>query len=136
LKEVRLITRKALLFMNEENLCQGPQVQINISSRVVIKAILDPGSEVNPLSERVYEEIRLGANMPELPLEGVVLEMAFGKSSKGIKREVVMSLQQRAMCLKEFPRYPPSSLRPLHGISYSKSVALASVSLCAACVSC
>jgi hypothetical protein len=54
--------------------------------RTGINAILDSGSEVNLLSEGVYEKlIKAGVDIPVLPVENVVLMTAFGKRSKRIR---------------------------------------------------
>jgi hypothetical protein len=46
-----------VLFINEDNLGNCPRIEINISGKFKIKAIFDSGSEVNLLSEGVYEEL-------------------------------------------------------------------------------
>jgi hypothetical protein len=49
-------------------------------------AILDSGSEVNLLSERIYEELTdAGVEIPILPVEGVVLVTAFGRPYLNLK---------------------------------------------------
>jgi hypothetical protein len=44
-----------VLFINEANLGDSPRIESNISGKFKIKAILDSGSEVNLMSEGVYE---------------------------------------------------------------------------------
>jgi hypothetical protein len=57
--------------------------------RIVINAILDSGSEVNLLSERVYEKfIQSGVEISVLPVEHVLVT-AFGKRSKRIKQQAL-----------------------------------------------
>jgi hypothetical protein len=46
-----------VFFINEANLCQNPQVQIKVGDAININAILDSGSEVNLLAERVYDQL-------------------------------------------------------------------------------
>jgi hypothetical protein len=45
-----------VFFINEANLGQSPQVQIKVGDTISINAILDSGSEVNLLAERVYNK--------------------------------------------------------------------------------
>jgi hypothetical protein len=62
-----------------------------LAGRTVIHAILDSGSEVNLLSERVYRQlIQSGVEIPELPVESVVLVTAFGKRSKRIRKQALV----------------------------------------------
>jgi hypothetical protein len=57
-------------------------------------AILDPGSEVNLLSERIYEELtEAGVEIPILPVEGVVLVTAFGRRSKRIRKQALLEFE-------------------------------------------
>jgi hypothetical protein len=52
------------------------------------KAILDSGSEINLMSERVFEQLsKMRADIAVLPLENVVLITAFGKSTKKIRKQ-------------------------------------------------
>jgi hypothetical protein len=54
-------------------------------------AILDSGSEVNPLSESIYEQLlKAGVEVPELPLENVVLVTAVGKRPNRIRRRALI----------------------------------------------
>jgi hypothetical protein len=57
-------------------------------------AILDSGSEVNLLSDRIYEELTAaGVVIPILPVEGVVLVTAFGRRSKRIRRQALFEFE-------------------------------------------
>jgi hypothetical protein len=57
----------------------------------VINAILDSQSEVNLLSERLYEELtQSGVDIPVLPVEHVVLVTAVGKCLKRIKQQALI----------------------------------------------
>jgi hypothetical protein len=72
-------------FVNKARVCQSPQIEIMVAGRTVINAISDSGSEVNLLSERVYEKLtKSGVDIPILPVEHVVLVTAFRKRSKRI----------------------------------------------------
>jgi hypothetical protein len=58
---------------------------------VSITAILNSGSEVNLISERVYENLmEIGLQVPTLPVEGVVLVTAFGRRSERIRRQALI----------------------------------------------
>jgi hypothetical protein len=79
-----------VLFINEANLANSPQVRIKIQ-RCQFTAILDSGSEVNLMSERVYEKLlETGLPVPTLPVQGVVLVTAFGRRSKRIRRQALI----------------------------------------------
>jgi hypothetical protein len=74
------------LFINETNLPKCPEVEIVFRDGTEIRAILDSGSEVNLLSERVYDKlVKSGVEVPVLPLENVVLVTAFGRRSWKIR---------------------------------------------------
>jgi hypothetical protein len=80
-----------VFFINKANLCQSPQVEIKVVGRIVINSILDSGSEVNLLSERVYEKLtQPHVDVPLLSVEHVVLVTAFGKRFKRIKRQALI----------------------------------------------
>jgi hypothetical protein len=65
-------------------------VGIVFSNGTRIRAILDSGSEVNLLSERVYDRlIKSGVEAPVLPLENIVLVTAFGRRSKKIRSQAL-----------------------------------------------
>jgi hypothetical protein len=50
--------------------------EINVAGRIVINAILDSGSEVDLLSERVYEKLtQAGVDIPVLPVEHVLMQL-------------------------------------------------------------
>jgi hypothetical protein len=58
---------------------------------MVIKAILDTGSEINLLAGSVYEKlIKLWADVPTLPLENATLVTAFGKKSNRSKKQTMI----------------------------------------------
>jgi hypothetical protein len=48
------ITASFVFFIDEENLAKCPQVDIVFSNGTRVREILDSGSEVNLLSERIY----------------------------------------------------------------------------------
>jgi hypothetical protein len=80
-----------VLFINESKLGYSPQMEIKISNKFVVNAILDSGSEVNLLSEVIYEELsKSGLGVPVLPVENVVLVTAFGRKSKRIRQQVLI----------------------------------------------
>jgi hypothetical protein len=63
----------------------------SVSGKFDITAIVDSGSEVNLLSERVYEQLtKMGLEIPVLPVENVILVTAFGKRSKRIRRQALL----------------------------------------------
>jgi hypothetical protein len=74
-----------ILFINEESLVESPIIEISVGEGMIIKAILETGSEINLLAGSVYEKlIKLRADVPILPLENVTLVTAFGKKSNRI----------------------------------------------------
>jgi hypothetical protein len=80
-----------VLFINEANLENCPRIEISISGKFKIKAILDSGSEVNLLSEGVYEGlIKSGLQIALLPVENVLLVTASGRKSKRIRRQALV----------------------------------------------
>jgi hypothetical protein len=79
-----------VLYVYEDKLCKIPQIEIVFSHNCKAIAILDTGSEVNLLSERIYIELtKAGINIPILPIEGVVLVTAFGKHSSKIRKQAL-----------------------------------------------
>ena len=84
-------TAPVVFFINEDNLSKCPQVGIVFSNGTRIRAILDSGSEVNLLSERVYDRlVKSGLEVPVLPLQNVVLVTAFGRRSKKIRSQALV----------------------------------------------
>jgi hypothetical protein len=84
-------TEPIILFIDEESLVKSPMIEISVGNGMVIKAILDTGSEINLLAGSVYEKlITLGADVPTLPLEDVTLVIAFGKKSNRIKKQAMV----------------------------------------------
>jgi hypothetical protein len=82
-------TDMIVLFINEASLANSPLVLVNVL-KCRFTAILDSGSEVNLISERVYENLmETGLQVPTLPVEVVVLVMAFGWRSKRICRQAL-----------------------------------------------
>jgi hypothetical protein len=66
-------------------------VDITLEDGTQISAIPDSGSEVNLLSESIYEQLlKSRVELPELPLENVVLVRAFGKRSKRIRQQALI----------------------------------------------
>jgi hypothetical protein len=83
-----------VFFIHENKMIQSPQVQIRVENKFHITAILDSGSEVNLLSERVYGNLlKTGVGLPSLPVGGVVLVTSFGKRSKRIRQQTLISFQ-------------------------------------------
>jgi hypothetical protein len=77
-----------VFFINETALGKNPQIEIKAAGKFGIHVILDSGSEVNLLSEEVYERLKkAGVDIPVLPVENVVLVTAFGKRSKRIRHQ-------------------------------------------------
>jgi hypothetical protein len=75
------LTDCIVFVINEANLCQSPQMKIQVADKFDLNAILDSGSEVNLLAESVYEMlIKSGIELPILPVQSIVLVTAFGKS--------------------------------------------------------
>jgi hypothetical protein len=80
-----------VFFINEATLSQSPQVEIRIAGKFILRAILDSGSEVNLISEGIYEKLtQSGVKLPTLPVEHVVLVTAFGKRSRRIKQQALV----------------------------------------------
>lgn len=62
-----------VLYVNEDKLVRSPQIEITFSDKCKAMVILDTGSEVNLLSQRVYINlVYAGIDVPTLPLEGAV----------------------------------------------------------------
>jgi predicted aspartyl protease len=88
------LTDCVVLFINESKTIQSSQVEIRVENKFYITAILDSGSEVNLLSERVYNNlIKSGVRLLSLPVEGVVLVTAFGKRSNRIRQQTLTSFE-------------------------------------------
>jgi hypothetical protein len=82
------------LFISESSLANSPQVEVQVLDKFEFTAILDSGSEVNLLSERIYEELtEAGVEIPILSVEGVVLVAAFGRRSKRIRRQAILEFE-------------------------------------------
>jgi hypothetical protein len=80
-----------VFFINEDNLLKCPQIEIVFSNGTSIGAILDSGSEVNLLSEKIYDRlVKSGVEVPVLPLESVVLVTAFGRRSRKIRSQALV----------------------------------------------
>jgi hypothetical protein len=57
-----------------------------LGNEVVFTAILDSGSEVNLMSQEIYEKLtKASTDIPVLPVENIVLVTAFGRSSNRIR---------------------------------------------------
>jgi hypothetical protein len=79
-----------ILFINEENLSKSPLVEVLFEGEVKVRAILDSGSDVNLLSQNVYDKlVSTGINIPTLPLENVILVTAFGKRSIRVRKQAM-----------------------------------------------
>jgi hypothetical protein len=71
-----------VLYAYENKLVRSPQIEITFNDKYKAITILDTGSEENLLSERVYMKMRKsGIDVCTLPLERVVLIIAFGRRS-------------------------------------------------------
>jgi hypothetical protein len=58
---------------------------MKVNNKFILKAIVDSGSEVNLISQNIYERLmKAGITMPVLPVENVVLVTSFGKRSNRI----------------------------------------------------
>jgi hypothetical protein len=85
---------EVVLFINESSLANSPQADVQVLDKFKFTAILDSGSDVNLLSERIYEErTEAGAEIPILPVEGVALVTAFGRRSKRIRRQALLEFE-------------------------------------------
>jgi predicted aspartyl protease len=57
-----------------------------LGNEVVFTAILDSGSEVNLISQEIYEKLtKASTDIPVLPVENIVLVTAFGRRSNRIR---------------------------------------------------
>jgi hypothetical protein len=66
-------------------------MEISVGEGMVIKAILDTGSEANLLSGSIYgKPIKLARDAHILHLENVTLVTAFGKMSNRIKKQAMI----------------------------------------------
>jgi hypothetical protein len=66
-------------------------VELTLGNGIVVKAILDTGSEINLLTESVYSSLtKSGVEIPTLPVESVVLVTAFGKKSNKIRKQALV----------------------------------------------
>jgi hypothetical protein len=74
---------QVVYFINENKLTKCSEVQIEIKNVAKVKAILDSGSEVNLLSERIYDlSVKSEVEVPMLPIKNVVLVAAFRRCSR------------------------------------------------------
>jgi hypothetical protein len=81
-----------IFFINEETLSKSPLVEILSEREVKARAILDSGSEVNLLSQDVYNKlVSTGIDIPTLPLENVILVTAFSKRSSRVKKQAMVA---------------------------------------------
>jgi hypothetical protein len=80
-----------VLFINENSHCLSPILEIKINTKFVVNAIVDSGSEVNLISQEIYERLtEAGNTIPVLPVENVVLVTAFGKKSNRIRLQAFL----------------------------------------------
>jgi hypothetical protein len=85
-----------VFFINESQSKKCPEVDIKVKNGIHFIAILDSGSEVNLLSERVYEQLmKTRAEVPVLPVENVILVSAFGRRSRKITRQALLEFAIR-----------------------------------------
>jgi hypothetical protein len=78
-------------FINDSNLGQSPILELKVENKLIIKAVIDSGSEISLISYDVYDKlIKAGTRLLVLPVEGVVLVTAFGKKSDRIKTQVYL----------------------------------------------
>jgi hypothetical protein len=83
-----------VLFINENSHCLSPILEIKINTKFVVNAIIDSGSEVNLISQEIYERLTQAGNaIPVLPVENVVLVTAFGKKSKRIRLQAFLEFK-------------------------------------------
>jgi hypothetical protein len=76
-------------FINESTLNQSPLIEIKLKDKVILNAIVDSGSEVNLISQSVYERLmKASITLLELPVENIVIVTAFGKRSNRIRIQV------------------------------------------------
>jgi predicted aspartyl protease len=81
-------------FINESTLHQSPLIEMKVNNRFILNAIVDSGSEVNLISQNIYERLmKAGITMPVLPVENVVLVTAFGKRSNRIRVQVFIEIR-------------------------------------------
>jgi hypothetical protein len=73
-----------------------------------VRAILDSGSEVNLLAQSIYDTlIDSGADIPNLPLENVILVRALKRSNRA-KKLAMIEFTIPEICLKLISSYPHS----------------------------
>jgi hypothetical protein len=66
-------------------------VELTLGNGIVVKAILDTGSEINLVTESMYSILmESGVEIPTLPVESVVLITAFGKKSNKIRKQALL----------------------------------------------
>lgn len=86
-----MTSQPMIFFINEEDLVKCPTVKISLSPELQLDAILDSGSEVNILHERILSELtKSGVRVPTLPIQNFVLVTAFGRRSNKIKQQVLL----------------------------------------------
>jgi hypothetical protein len=74
-----------VFYINDDNLGDCPQVNISFGE-LTVTAVLDSGSQVCILAERVYEKlVATGLQILTLPLENVALITAVGNKTRRIK---------------------------------------------------
>jgi hypothetical protein len=79
---------KFVIIVETLRILMRPAQSAVLRSQCQFTAILDSGSDVNLLSERVCDRlIETGVGIPILPVEGVLLVTAFGRRSERIRRQ-------------------------------------------------
>jgi hypothetical protein len=72
-------------------LSRSPQITIKFEKDLKAVAVIDSGSEVNLISQEVFQKLsELRSNLLTLPVQGVNLITAFGRRSKKIKLQVLL----------------------------------------------
>jgi hypothetical protein len=80
-----------VLFINEESLNRSPQISIKFKNHEVAVAILDSGSEVNLISQEIFDKLNeAGIEVLTLPVQGINLVTAFDKRSKRVRMQALL----------------------------------------------
>jgi hypothetical protein len=87
---LNLLDELIVFYINDNNLADCPHIDISFGE-LRVSAVLDSGSQVCILAERVYERlIETGLQISTLPLENVAVVTAFGNMTRRIKLQAYL----------------------------------------------
>jgi predicted aspartyl protease len=84
-------TDQIIYFIHDEKQSRCPEVEMKLTNGTVLRSIVDSGSEVNIISQQVFDQLRKDQKgIPVLPVENVKLVTAFGKRSRRINTQALI----------------------------------------------